>query len=73
MAAANGRFVSLLRQGWNEIPEILVAGAVATITTAMSAYGMRCYYKNDMFNKKYKLYPVYMRPDDPRVAKVHKA
>lgn len=71
--AANGRFVSLLKQGWNEIPEILVAGSVALVTMAMSGFGIRYYYKNDLFNKKYKLYPVYMRPDDPRVAKVHKA
>lgn len=71
--AANGRFVSLLRQGWNEIPEVLASGALAIVMSTAAAY--KVFYvneKNDAANHRYKLYPIYMRPDDPRVAKIHK-
>lgn len=73
MAAAGGsKFVALFKQGLNEVPELLFAGTAATIagTTAL----ILTYYreKNDYGNKIYKVLPVLMRPDDPRVAKVHK-
>lgn len=73
MAATSGRFVSLFKQGLNEIPEVLLAGTAATIMSVVAS--VRLYYmiKNEESNHKYKLLPVYMRPEDPRVAKVHKS
>lgn len=70
--ASSGRIVSLVRQGCNEIPEIMLSGVAAILSTVACSAVMYRYYKNDGNNRKYKLLPVYMRPDDPRVAKVHK-
>lgn len=70
--ATSGRFVSLFKQGLNEIPEVMFAGLGAAIMGTVA--WIRVYYiiKNDEQNRVYKLQPIYMRPDDPRVAKVHK-
>lgn len=70
--ATTGRMVSLFKQGLNEIPEVILSGVAATIVA--SAAFAKIYYdsKHDGQNKRYKLIPVLMRPDDPRVAKVHK-
>lgn len=70
--ASTGRLQGLIKQGFNEIPEIMVSGIAAVLSTVVG--GIACYrfYKRDGANHKYKLLPVYMRPDDPRVAKVHK-
>lgn len=70
--ASSGRFVSLIKQGCNEIPEVILSGVAAFAATAVCSVVMIRYYKNDGENRKYKLLPVYMRPDDPRAAKVHK-
>lgn len=72
MAAANGRFVALVRQGWNEIPEVMASGVLALFGIGLGTYTIYRHEKTDFANKRYKLYPVYMRPDDPRVAKIHK-
>lgn len=72
--ASNGKFVALFKQGLNEIPEVMLAGVAGT--TMATIAGFKLYYDSktvDYTNKKYKLYPTYMRPDDPRAAKVNKA
>lgn len=71
-AATSGRFVSLFKQGLNEIPEVLAAGVAAVFGVTLASYRLYHYQKNEEWNKVYKLVPVYMRPDDPRVVKVHK-
>lgn len=71
--ASTGKFVSLLKQGLNEIPEVIAAGIVGLSMGGIAV--AKVYYdsKQEGYgNKKYKFHPVYMRPDDPRAAKVHK-
>lgn len=70
--ASSGKLVALFKQGLNEIPELLFAGSVAAICVVGGFIRMYHYDKNDEWNKRYKYLPVLMRPDDPRVAKVHK-
>lgn len=70
--ASSGRLVTLFKQGLNEIPEVILSGVAATLAVSAAATKV-CYdRKHGKNNKVYKLYPVYMRPDDPRAAKVHK-
>lgn len=70
--ASSGKLVALWKQGLNEIPEVILAGVAATVMATAAAFKLQYDKKNDKFNKVYKFQPVYMRPDDPRVAKVHK-
>lgn len=70
--AANGKLVSLVKQGLNEIPEIIFVGIGAVVAASAASVRLYYYQKNEEWNKVYKLIPVYMRPDDPRVVKVHK-
>lgn len=70
--AKDGRFVALLKQGVNEIPEVMFAGAGFLGITAISLVAYTFCDKEKLVNRQYKMYPVYMRPDDPRAALVHK-
>lgn len=70
--ATSGKLVALWKQGLNEVPEVILAGVVATIMATAAGIKLHFDKKNDKFNKVYKFDPVYMRPDDPRVARVHK-
>lgn len=70
--ATSGKFVSLFKQALNEIPEVLYAGMAGTLAAAGASVRIYYYMKNEEYNKVYKLGPVHMRPDDPRVVKVHK-
>lgn len=72
MASKSTTIVALLRQGWNEIPEVLSTGVGALFFVAAGMYAVHLYDKRGMENKRYKLLYTVMRPDDPRVAKVHK-
>lgn len=73
MAAAAPRgFIGLIRQGWNEIPEVMGSGVVALIGIGMGIYSAYGYAKKDGNNRRYKVLYVVMRPDDPRVRKIHK-
>lgn len=69
--AARG-LVGLFKQGWNEIPEVVGSSVMAVIGLGLAAIGVAGYYAKDGDNRKYKSTYVVMRPDDPRVAKVHK-
>lgn len=64
--------VPLLKQGWNEIPEVMASGAAALCAVVGSFYVLHLYEKKGLENKRYKQKFVIMRPDDPRVAKIHK-
>lgn len=70
--ASGGRLVSLVKQGFNEIPEVIAAGVGAVAVLSAASVRLFYYNKNEESNKVYKLIPVYMRSDDPRVVKVHK-
>lgn len=72
--ASSGKFVALFKQGLNEIPEVIASGVVGMTMAGVAITKIFYDSKQENFgNKKYKLYPIYMRPDDPRAAKVHKA
>lgn len=65
--------MGLFKQGLNEVPEVIFAGVGATVFAVAASIKIYYHEKNDKSNKVYKLYPTYLRPDDPRAAKVHKA
>lgn len=72
--ASSGKFVPLLKQGLNEIPEVIASGVVGLTMAGLAFAKLHYDSKQENYgNKKYKYYPTYMRPDDPRAAKVHKA
>lgn len=58
--------------GWNEIPEVMGAGAMGLIGIGLATAGCYKYYKNDGDNRKYKMAYIVYRPEDPRAAKVHR-
>lgn len=62
----------LIRQGWNEIPEIFASSAAGLLGIGLAIAGCYNYEKNDGDNRRYKLVYVIMRPDDPRVQKIRK-
>lgn len=64
--------IGLVRQGWNEIPEIMGSGCLALILMFPAGWSLHKYYKEGKNNKRYKQEFVIMRPDDPRVPLVHK-
>lgn len=70
--ATTGKMVSLFKQAMNEIPEVVLSGVAATIVASIAYAKIHYDYANGGQNKRYKMIPVLMRPDDPRVAKVHK-
>lgn len=72
MAQKGAGLVGLIRQGWNELPELMIVGAAFLVMTIPGGYCAYRYKKDGKENKRYKLQYVIMRPDDPRVAKVHK-
>lgn len=72
MAARGVGLKALIKQGWNEIPEVMSTGAGALVAVVIGSYFIYQYEKKGLENKRYKLNYVIMRPDDPRVAKVHK-
>ncbi|XP_032510878.2 uncharacterized protein LOC116765515 [Danaus plexippus] len=72
-APATSRTIGqLLKQGWNEIPEILASTGLAVVGIAMGTIGCYNYVKSDGDNRRYKNIYVIMRPDDPRVEKIRK-
>ena len=62
----------MLRQGWNEIPEIIGSSVVMVIGLGFGVATMVGYSMKDGDNRKHKQLPTVMRPDDPRAAKIHK-
>lgn len=72
MASATGKIVPLFKQAMNEIPEVVLSGAAAMIVAGIAYAKIRYDYSHGGQNKRYKLIPVLMRPDDPRAAQVHK-
>lgn len=71
-AATSGKLVALWKQALNEIPEVVLAGFAATAMATVAGFRVYSDKKNGKFNKIYKEQVVLMRPDDPRVATVHK-
>ncbi|CAH3858390.1 uncharacterized protein LOC123708284 [Pieris brassicae] len=74
MAAQASRktLAQLIRQGYDEIPEIYASSVLALVGIGLGTVGCYNYYKRDGDNKRYKKMYVVMRPDDPRVAKIRK-
>lgn len=62
----------LIRQGWNEIPEIFASTGLGLVGIVLATVGCYNYSKNDGDNRRYKHVYVIMRPDDPRVQKIRK-
>lgn len=71
-AATGGKLVGLWKQALNEIPEVVLAGIAATVMATAAGFKVYSDTKKGVFNRVYKNQIVLMRPDDPRVAKVHK-
>ncbi|XP_055388181.1 uncharacterized protein LOC129616583 [Condylostylus longicornis] len=69
--ARNG-LTGLLKQGWNEIPDVVGGSVLAVVGLVLGTIGVSRYYSLDMDNRKYKIGFVVMRPEDPKAAKVHK-
>lgn len=71
--ATTGKLVGLWKQALNEIPEVVLAGFAATAMATVAGVKLHYDHKNGKTtNRVYKNVPVYMRPDDPRVALIHK-
>lgn len=61
-----------IKEGMNEIPEVVLAGVAAGIST-IAAVGLYVFGDPEKkINPPYKMRPIYMRPDDPRAARVPK-
>lgn len=56
----------LLRQGWNEIPEVVGATAGGIIGLGFMGVAAYLYKKKDLQNRRFKMVPTVVRPDDPR-------
>lgn len=67
-----GRLVTLFKQGWNEIPEVVGSSFVAVLGLGLAGAGLINYYRKDGDNRRYKSTIVVMRSSDPRAAKIHK-
>lgn len=72
MATKTTGIRALLKQGWNEIPEVLSTGFAAIGFMVVGSYFAYQYNAKGLENKRYKEKFLIMRPDDPRVAKIHK-
>lgn len=68
--AARRGLVGLLKQGWNEIPEVLGATAGGLVGIAISCVALKIYYSKNLDNRRFKLIPVVVRPEDPRAKQV---
>ena len=66
------RVVALFKRGWSEIPEIMGSSFMGLVGLGFSAIGTYLYYKNEAWNRPYKILPVVMRSDDPRADNVRK-
>ncbi|XP_053601224.1 uncharacterized protein NdufA3 [Plodia interpunctella] len=72
-ATASRRTIGqLLKQGWNEIPEVIASTGMALIGVAVGFYACNKYEKENGDNRRYKQTYVIMRPDDPRVKLIRK-
>lgn len=58
---------ALLKQGWNEIPEIVGSTAIALIGLGLGGYSLYSYTKNEGHKRRYKQQYTVFRPDDPRL------
>lgn len=73
MSAAGSKGLgALLKQGWNEIPEILGSTFMAVIGVGLGVAGLKRYYDRDLNNRRYKTQYTVIRHDDPRAEKVRK-
>ncbi|CAL8132566.1 unnamed protein product [Orchesella dallaii] len=71
-ARQSGKLMTLWKQGWNEIPEVMGASFYALIGIGLYGFSNYRYYKEERYNRRYKTrYTVY-RPDDERVARIRK-
>lgn len=70
--ASTNRVAAMFKQGWNEIPELMLAGILSMFAMAGGFYKLHTIQNTDVMNKKYKLLYTIMRPDDPRVARIRK-
>ncbi|XP_045503024.1 uncharacterized protein LOC123699988 [Colias croceus] len=68
--AARRTFGQLLKQGYDEIPEIYASTVMGLIGIGLGCVGVYRYNKNDGDNRRYKQLYTIMRPDDPRVKKI---
>lgn len=71
-AASRRTLGQLLKQGWQEIPEVIASTGVAFIGIGLATLGCYNYVKTDGDNRRYKNTYVIMRPDDPKVQKIRK-
>lgn len=68
--AGNRGLVALIKRGMNEIPEIMLSGALGLFGIGMGSTAVYLYYQNDGDNRRHKEnYTVY-RHDDPRVSRI---
>ncbi|XP_026468535.1 uncharacterized protein LOC113372423 [Ctenocephalides felis] len=69
--AARRSLGTLWRQGWNEIPEVMLSTAMGLAGVGISCYAIyRTYVLEGGDYRKYRMGYVVYRPDDPRVAKI---
>lgn len=64
--------VSLFKQGWHEIPEVIGSSFIGLIGLVGAIGSVYYYYQKDGDNRRFKSHIVIYRPDDPRVAKIRK-
>lgn len=67
MAAAPNRLVSLFKQGWHEIPEVVGSSIIAIIGLGFGAVGLYRYQTYGGERRRYKAFYTVMRSDDPRM------
>lgn len=68
--AQAGRLVTLFKQGWNEIPEVVGSSFLAVLGLGMAGAGLYNYYAKDGDNRRYKTTYVVMRSSDPRASRI---
>lgn len=56
----------LFKKACDEIPEVVGATAGGILGTLISIYAVNLYYKKGLDNRRFKMIPVVVRPDDPR-------
>ena len=57
---------SLMKRAWNEIPEVAGATAGGIVGLGFTGIALYIYQKKDLSNRRFKLVPTVVRPDDPR-------
>lgn len=74
MAAQASRktLAQLIRQGYDEIPEIYASSVLAVVGLGLGCWGGYRYVQRDGDNRRYKKVYMIMRPDDPRAEKIRK-